>query len=97
MSFQLFVTLRAEPCALQRVLGTVERRGYIVDGMTLAPGSGLLALTLSGRGHRPETPDCLARQLNRLLCVRSVRLDDATAATAATADDPDPFAILALA
>jgi len=59
--------------ALLRVLGLVERRGYTAVRLGVdAAADGTLRVALSVRGTRPT--DLLARQLMRLVEVRSVEL-----------------------
>ena len=59
--------------ALVRVLGLVERRGYTAGRLGVdAAADGTLRVALSVQGPRPT--DLLARQLMRLVEVRSVEL-----------------------
>ena len=59
--------------ALLRVLGTVERRGFVVLDLNAdKPDAGSYALALTLAGSRDA--DVLCRQLQRLVEVRAVRL-----------------------
>jgi len=59
--------------ALVRILGMVERRGYVPTRMGLEPcDDGVVELSLEVRSTRPA--DLLARQLGRLLEVQSVEV-----------------------
>lgn len=74
--------------ALVRLLGTIERRGFRIEGMTLAPhAQGQQVKIALGATARPA--EVLVRQLQRLLEVREVSLDLVRPAFALPAQ-PDP-------
>lgn len=73
MSERIEISFAPAEGAVQRMLGLVERRGFIVNGITMAADAGHASLTLdvaprdAGRGL-----DIMARQLRRLVDVQSV-------------------------
>lgn len=73
MSHELLLEMEPAEGALLRVLGTVERRGFGLRGVTAATTDGnrqSLRLELDG----DRDPQVLCRQLERLIDVRQVRL-----------------------
>ena len=73
MKQNLHVTLLDTEGALQRMLGTVERRGFRVRAVHAEiGGDALCEVALTLEGARDAT--LLARQLERLHEVRAVRL-----------------------
>ena len=75
--------------ALVRLLGTIERRGFRIEGMRLAadPAGQRISVAL-GNTSRPA--EVLVRQLQRLVEVREVSLDIVRPAFALPAQ-PDPL------
>ena len=73
MSHELLVEIEPVEGALLRVLGTVERRGFGLRGVTAATTDARhQSLRLELEGDRD--PQILCRQLERLVDVRQVRL-----------------------
>jgi acetolactate synthase II small subunit len=73
MSRSMEVLLDQAEGALLRLLGTVERRGFALAGLSADPtGAGVLAVTLQLDGARDL--QVLCRQIERLIDVRAVRL-----------------------
>jgi acetolactate synthase regulatory subunit len=74
MCFDLMIRMSTVAGALQRVVGVVERRGYLIVGlhaMAADPGCTLVRLRVDA-GERPVAS--LLRQLERLFDVREVAL-----------------------
>lgn len=84
MSERIEITFQPGEGAVLRMLGLVERRGFLVGGITMRsnPDRATLALDLAPRdpGRRP---DVLARQLRRLVDVRSVAVTSKPSGTSA--------------
>ena len=73
MSRSMEVLLDQAEGALLRLLGTVERRGFALSGMSADPtDAGVLAVRLQLEGARDL--QVLCRQIERLIDVRAVRL-----------------------
>lgn len=73
MSHELLLELESVEGALLRVLGTVERRGFGLRGVTAAATeASRQSLRLQLDGDRD--PELLCRQLERLVDVRQVQL-----------------------
>jgi acetolactate synthase regulatory subunit len=75
MSGRIEVDFDAAEGALLRMLGLVERRGFVVSGMSMAAREGRGALSLDLDARDPgRSLDVVARQLRRLHEVRDVSI-----------------------
>ena len=62
--------------ALQRLIGLVERRGFYIDAMTMAPEGSALAVALTVRGRDVgRSIDNLGLQIDRLVGARRISND----------------------
>jgi acetolactate synthase II small subunit len=71
MSKTIHIELDREDGSLQRLIGLIERRGFHIDGMTMA-GSGdnrSVAVQVRGRDASRQV-DVLSRQIDRLYGMR---------------------------
>lgn len=74
MTHVLYLDLDWSEGALQRLIGLVERRGFLIYGLEVA-NAGLrrsVELTVLARDDQ-RCVDVLGRQIDRLLCVRRRR------------------------
>jgi acetolactate synthase regulatory subunit len=69
MRIDLILELAQEPGALVRTLAAIERRGYTLSSVRFTAERVALGIETLDR-----PPDLLVRQIERLLCVRTVRL-----------------------
>ena len=70
--------------ALQRLIGLVERRGFHIDAMTMAPEGAALSVALTVRGRDTgRSVANLGLQIDRLVGARRITSDDAFRAAAA--------------
>lgn len=73
MSGRLVVNFAPEEGAVLRILGVVERRGFRLRGLTMAEEASAASMTLDIEPRDPARKlDVVARQLQRLIDVRSV-------------------------
>ena len=64
--------------ALQRLIGLVERRGFFIDAMNMAPEGASLRVALTVRGRDAgRSMDNLGLQIDRLVGARRVSNDTA--------------------
>jgi acetolactate synthase-1/3 small subunit len=64
--------------ALQRLIGLVERRGFFIDAMNMAPEGASLRVALTVRGRDAgRSMDNLGLQIDRLVGARRVSNDAA--------------------
>lgn len=64
--------------ALQRLIGLVERRGFFIDAMNMAPEGACLRISLTVRGRDAgRSMDNLGLQIDRLVGARRVSNDAA--------------------
>jgi len=64
--------------ALQRLIGLVERRGFFIDAMNMAPEGASLRIALTVRGRDAgRSMDNLGLQIDRLVGARRVSNDAA--------------------
>jgi len=64
--------------ALQRLIGLVERRGFHIDGMNMAPEGEALRIALTVRGRDAgRSIDNLGLQIDRLIGARRISNDAA--------------------
>ena len=64
--------------ALQRLIGMVERRGFFIDAMNMAPEGAALRISLTVRGRDAgRSMDNLGLQIDRLVGARRVSNDAA--------------------
>lgn len=85
---ELNLTIAQTEGALLRLLGTIERRGFRIEGLTVAPQGPLQRIKVA-LGNTARPAEVLVRQLQRLVEVREVSLDIVRPAFALPAQ-PDP-------
>jgi acetolactate synthase regulatory subunit len=69
------ISFTPEEGAVTRMLGLIERRGFALKGLAMAAGSSPAALAIDVEARDPlRRLDVLARQLERLIEVRSVAI-----------------------
>ena len=73
MSDTIHIQIDRADGSLQRLIGLVERRGFHIDGMSMADEgpSRRIALTVRGRDDQ-RCADALGRQIDRLFGVRRI-------------------------
>jgi acetolactate synthase-1/3 small subunit len=73
MSNTIHIQIDRADGSLQRLIGLVERRGFHIDGISMADAgaSRAVALTVQGRDDQ-RCADALGRQIDRLFGVRRV-------------------------
>jgi len=70
--------------ALQRLIGLVERRGFYIDAITMAPEGAALNIALTVRGRDTgRSIDNLGLQIDRLVGARRISNDAAFRSEAA--------------
>lgn len=70
--------------ALQRLIGLVERRGFFIDAITMAPEGAALNIALTVRGRDAgRSIDNLGQQIDRLVGARRISNDAAFRSEAA--------------
>jgi len=70
--------------ALQRLIGLVERRGFFIDAITMAPEGAALNIALTVRGRDAgRSIDNLGLQIDRLVGARRISNDAAFRSEAA--------------
>ena len=70
--------------ALQRLIGLVERRGFFIDAMNMAPEGASLRIALTVRGRDAgRSMDNLGLQIDRLVGARRISNDASFRAEAA--------------
>ena len=76
MSDTIHIQIDRADGSLQRLIGLVERRGFHIDGMSMADegASRRIALTVRGR-DAGRCMDNLGRQIDRLFGVRRISND----------------------
>ena len=77
MSNTIHIQIDRADGSLQRLIGLVERRGFHIDGMSMADIDGAsrrIALTVRGR-DAGRCMDNLGRQIDRLFGVRRISND----------------------
>ena len=77
MSDTIHIQIDRADGSLQRLIGLVERRGFHIDGMSMADIDGAsrrIALTVRGR-DAGRCMDNLGRQIDRLFGVRRISND----------------------
>ena len=73
MSERIEITFSPGEGAVLRMLGLVERRGFLVSGITMSSGVDRASLALDVAPRDPSRRlDVVARQLRRLVDVQSV-------------------------
>ncbi len=78
MSDTIHIQIDRADGSLQRLIGLVERRGFHIDGMSMAPDSEIegamrrIALTVRGR-DAARSIDTLGRQIDRLIGVARIQ------------------------
>ncbi len=77
MTCTLTIDLACAEGALQRVLGTIERRGYAIEALDMPPSqNGSWTLSVTARPRADERPnEVLVRQIERLIDVRAARVE----------------------
>ena len=80
MSERIEIEFTPSEGSVLRLIGTVERRGYEVEALTMTSGEGRASLAIDVRG-RDDTRrlDVVAGHLRRLIDVRSVSHSSQTA------------------
>jgi acetolactate synthase-1/3 small subunit/acetolactate synthase II small subunit len=75
MTGRLHVDFDAAEGALLRMVGLVERRGFVVSGVSMAEADGRGSLSLDVAARDPgRRLDVVAAQLRRLIDVRNVSI-----------------------
>lgn len=84
MSGRIEITFSPGEGALPRMLGLVERRGFVVRGIAMAENSSAASIAIDVEARDPlRRLDVLSRQLQRLVDVRSVTISHEQAGTPA--------------
>ena len=84
MSDTIHVQIDRADGALQRLIGLVERRGFFIDGIDMAPEGPALRISLTVRGRDAgRSIDNLGLQIDRLFGTRRISNDAAFQCAAA--------------
>jgi len=76
MSDTIHIQIDRADGSLQRLIGLVERRGFHIDGMSLADEGAFRRIALTVRGRDAgRCMDNLGRQIDRLFGVRRISND----------------------
>lgn len=76
MSSTIHIQLDRVDGALQRLIGLVERRGFLIDGIDMAPEGHALRIALTVRGRDAgRSIDNLGLQIDRLFGARRISND----------------------
>ena len=84
MSDTIHIQIDRADGSLQRLIGLVERRGFHIDGMNMAPEGAALRVALTVRGRDAgRSIDNLGLQIDRLVGARRISNDATFRAEAA--------------
>lgn len=76
MSDTIHIQIDRADGSLQRLIGLVERRGFHIEGVSMADAGTARAVALTVRGRDDQRcADALGRQIDRLFGVRRVSPD----------------------
>ena len=76
MSDTIHIQIDRADGSLQRLIGLVERRGFHIDGMSMADEGAMRRIALTVRGRdAARSIDNLGRQIDRLFGVRRISND----------------------
>ena len=83
MSNTIHIQIDRADGSLQRLIGLVERRGFHIEGVSMADAGAARAVALTVRGRDDQRcADALGRQIDRLFGVRRVSPDTFSAQAA---------------
>jgi acetolactate synthase-1/3 small subunit len=76
MSDTIHILMDRADGALQRLIGLVERRGFLIDGIDMAPEGAAMRIALTVRGRDAgRSIDNLGLQIDRLFGARRISND----------------------